>query len=554
MGETAGKRWKRSLVSAAIALLMLCIALAFYVVSFTSSEPPEIPVVIVPAKSMDNGVARIGNNWLRHDETGLWEMYIEGRPYERGLVHGKLASELMYSQEKAFVARIKELVHGDWHLRFLKYFVLWFHRNLTNHVQQEQQEEIAGVAQSASSEFNYFGEPYQRILNYHAAHDIGHALQNLALVGCSSFAAWGKASADSTLIVGRNFDFYAGDDFAKNKIVMFCKPSTGYAFVSITWAGMTGVLSGMNTAGLTVTINAAKSPVPTSATTPVSLLSREILQYASNIHEAVEIASRRKTFVAESFLISSASDRRAVVIEKSTDEMDVYEATGEVLLCTNHYQSKTLGKQARNVKHMASSASTYRMRRLEQLIESSRPVTVTSAVSILRDRNGIDGKFIGLGNEKAVNQLICHHSIIFKPALQKIWISTSPWQEGAFVCYDLRKIFGDPASASHAPSETALTIAADLFLNSGQFADYKSYLQLNEEIRKGQSTDVQSLVVLNPGFYKSWLTAGDVCYGQGDYAGASRYYAEGLKCEIANVAEEEHMQERLKECRERLIE
>ena len=39
---------------------------------------------------------------------------------------------------------------------------------------------------------------------------------------------------------------------AKNKLVLFEKPDSGYAYVSVTWPGMLGVVSGMNTQGLAV--------------------------------------------------------------------------------------------------------------------------------------------------------------------------------------------------------------------------------------------------------------------------------------------------------------
>ncbi len=204
----------------------------------------------------------VGNNWLRKSESGLWEMYIEGDPFERGVAFGKLTRELLLYQETAFIEQIRELVPSDRYLRFLKYFLAWFNRNLDKNIPDEYKLEIYGTSFSCSPEFDFIGSGYQRQLNYHAAHDIGHALQGLNMTGCTSFSVWDGKSADSALIVGRNFDFYAGRKFAENKIVCFYNPSQGYKFMMISWADMIGVVSGMNEKGLTVTINAAKSSVP----------------------------------------------------------------------------------------------------------------------------------------------------------------------------------------------------------------------------------------------------------------------------------------------------
>ena len=175
------------------------------------------------------------------------------------------------------------------------HFLKWYNRKLYLNVDNEYQTEIYGLSQYASKDLSYIAPNFLRDLYLHGAHDIGHAVQDLALVGCTSFAVWGDKSEDGNLIFGRNFDFYAGDDFAKDKIVAFINPNEGYPFMMVTWPGMIGVCSGMNTEGLTVTINARKSKIPLIAKTPISILTREILQYARTIDEAIAIAKKKKS-------------------------------------------------------------------------------------------------------------------------------------------------------------------------------------------------------------------------------------------------------------------
>ena len=510
------------------------------------------------------------HNWFRKSDSGLYELYAEGEPYALGQSIGRLSRELIVQQEDYFSEQILKMIPSRSYLHFLKYLIRWFNRNLFRYVPDEYLREIRGVSEFASEDYGYIGDKYGRILNYHAAHDIGHALQNLALVGCSSFGTWGSRSENGRMIVGRNFDFYVGDNFAKNKIVAFIKPQKGHAFMSVTWGGFMGVVSGMNDQGLTVTINAAKSSIPLSSATPVSLVAREILQYASNISEAYAIAGKRKMFVSESFLVGSAVDGKAVLIEKTPKALRMYDPGEETILCTNHFQAAAPGRHVTADRQQEQSASGYRYRRLRELLDAAGPNTAQKTAAILRDQRGIGGKNIGMGNEKAMNQLIAHHSIIFEPLERKVWVSTAPWQLGRYVCYDLDKMLSMRGRTDDTETyESAAEIGVDPFLNSPAFDSFEQFRAIRQEMEmapiqvQAGATKAQPrataanaaadglpdrLVAANPEFYHAYVLAGDYVFKRKDYPRAKAFYEQALTKEIATAREENHIRKQIKKC------
>ncbi|HRG38772.1 MAG TPA: C45 family autoproteolytic acyltransferase/hydrolase, partial [Bacteroidia bacterium] len=522
-----------------ITIDIVVILFIWFICTITIHPPhtEQTAIVDLQRKEIAPDFYTLQQSWIKKSETGLWEIYVEGNGFERGVIEGKLNKELAEKQEIAFVNQIKKMIPSQGMLHYLKFFISFFNRNLDHYIPEEYKLEIYGESLYASDQFDFIAPKYYRMLNYHAAHDIGHALQDKNMtVGCTAFGVWGNRSSDTSLLIGRNFDFYVGDEFAEDKLINFVNPSEGYKLMMISWAGMIGTVSGMNEKGLTVTINASKSEIPTSAATPISIVAREILQYAKNIEEAFAIAQKRKTFVSESILIGSQVDGRTATIEKTPSKTELYDPQKtDYIICANHYQGNAFFNDAINRENIEKSSSDYRRRHLDQLIQEHPVMDINTAASILRNQQGIDKKNIGMGNEKALNQLIAHHSVIFKPAKLQVWVSTNPFQLGPYVCYDLNRVFKVAPGLAEKKEiyEKELTVAADPFLFSQQYKKFNAYKQMKEAFQYAHVHNVKFLaddnvikkfINCNPEYFETYVVLGQYYKDQHQTEIALRYF------------------------------
>lgn len=501
-----------------------------------------------------------GENFIIKNKQQLWELHVSGNEWQRGLLIGGLSEDLFLKQERIFFSKIQEMVPSKFKQKVLRQFLKWYNRKLYLHIPEEFKTEIYGISEYASEDFNSIAPKYLRSLYLHGAHDIGHALQDLALVGCSSMAVWGDKSEDGSLLIGRNFDFYAGDDFAKDKIILFVKPNKGIPYMSVTWGGMIGVLSGMNTEGLTVTINAGKSDIPLVAKTPISIVTREILQYASTIEEAIAIAKKREVFVSESIMVGSAKDKKAVLIETAPDNFDVYEVqNSSQLVCSNHFQSKAYQSDERNVNHIQESHSQYRFDRMNELLEEKDKMNPKKMAEILRNKEGLAERNIGFGNEKSLNQLRAHHAVIFKPEQLMVWVSSNPYQLGEFVAYDLKEVFTKTKGDFTISAKVSENIAKDKFLETKEYVDYEKFRILDRKLEKvlkekltletGFAREYQSL---NADFWLVYARIGEYYYQRGWFKAAEVEFKKALEKEITTVPDREKIEDYLKKINRKL--
>ena len=184
---------------------------------------------------------------------------------------------------------------------------------------------------------------------------------------------------------------------------------------------------------------------------------------------------------------------------------------------------------------------------MQELLNGASANTVEKTIGILRDTRGQQGADIGLGNEKSINQLIAHHSIVFEPNKRLVWVSTAPWQEGQFVCYDLKKVLSlRGMREAKEITDSSYLIPADTLMHTAAFRQFLAFRKYKQRILDGGTVAPDSIIASNPAYYHAYVLAGDMAVQLQQPAEAIRYYRQALAKEIATVQERKSIEEKLK--------
>ena len=497
----------------------------------------------------DDGVRRIGSAWLRRRD-GILCMYLAGPPFALGYCHAVLTDDYGRKQEDEFIRLVQELVPSSAARWALKKLVLLRNRDLSSHIQHRYKLELCGLARGSTDHHPELGPLYNRLLNYHAAHDLAHAYMDSALVGCTAFAAWGEATQDGHLLIGRNFDFNAPRSFDRNKIVMRVEPQEGLGFIAVGWAGMIGVVTGINDARIAVTINASHSTDKRRTGTPASLVLRDVRESASTLDEAVDIIRRSEVFVSDCYLVADGKSGKAVVVEKTPSRSAVRSPAGDYLICTNHFLTEALKADEANVGYMRDGTSVTRYERVETLLTArTRPLTPADVAAVLRDRTVPGVASPVLGHPAAINSLVATHSVVIDATAGIIWASGYPHQLGMYVPFGPSS-FGEPNDVA--------AIAADPLLADGgyeRFQEADGRLSEGERLAdggelQGAAAALLEAAALNPQLYRPYLVLGEIALRQENWTEAEGFCREAQSLYPAFRSERESIRRMLERVEE----
>ncbi len=457
-------------------LRLAIVAAALAAFACAPAEPKTAAPRVDDALEIRGSLRTFGSSFLRERE-GIREARFAGPPYLRGYARGRLAYPQIAAGEEDLDALLKEMVPSGvrrWTFRRLLGLSM---RRSEKWIGPEHIAEIRGVADAEFPDPLPHGwSPFARQLSLHALHDFSQRfIDTVPLSGaCTGFAAAGPATADGHVYLARNFDFEAGGRFDREKIVAAVVPEIGFRYLTVTFGGLTGVVSGFNEKGLGVSLQALSGGPTASAGEPSSLVVADVLQRDSTIEEAITRIRAARVLVSDLYLLADGSGKMAIV-EKTPNETGVRRG-GPALAATNLPGVPAITREVGAPP--PSSSSPARQARIDELLaRADGRIDAAAAVAILRDRLGAGGAPLGPGNRNAIDALIACHSVVFDLTARRAWVAAAPHTLGRFVCFDLALLSradpGDPRFAALA----AEAIPADPYLAGG----YPGYLEARRD-------------------------------------------------------------------------
>jgi isopenicillin-N N-acyltransferase-like protein len=266
---------------------------------------------------------------------------LTGSPQERGYQHGKNLQDGIHRFYEAWT----ELLERESPFKLTKEVLLTFARKSEPFIKQyapDIYEEMRGIADGAEIDFdkilfiNCFDEGYGAIIPSKPATGMARPpLLDTLLGGCTSFAAFGKATRDGKVYIGQNYDYSA----LNCEPIVFRIKAEGDEPEQLVYshAGVVSV-DGINSAGIAIVENTLV-PSDQRLGVPYPVVVRKALQQTrlSDCTGAIITATRLS---GHNYIIGTPYT--AVDIETSATNYDFQYLENGIWGHANHYQSPAL--------------------------------------------------------------------------------------------------------------------------------------------------------------------------------------------------------------------
>lgn len=349
---------------------------------------------------------------------GVRVVHLWGSPRDRGFAHGYLLASDIVRLLDGYLGGGK--VDG----RVLSYQSLALPMTKLMRLSPTHEVELQGVLAGIEARL---GAPAQvpalgRTLGYEDLVAI-NCIPDITSFGCSSFAVWGPLTADGGTLVGRNLDWNRLAALEDSQVVVVHAPRQdpkGLAWLSVTWPGYIGCLTGMNAEGVTACMHDVGAGPPSVMTgfTPRGLALREAIETAraaSAMEDVAELLRHRTCAVGNNLPVGRPYHGTAapsVVFEYDGRLADTKGVTvrepGERFyqLCTNHYVKRAAPRPCDRYETIDH--------RLAASAEQRKPLDQSGAWATLRSV----ARPAGLES-----RLLTYHSVVFEPNARRLHVA-----------------------------------------------------------------------------------------------------------------------------------
>lgn len=165
-------------------------------------------------------------------------------------------------------------------------------------------------------------------------------------LGCSTVVVEKERSKSGGPLFGRNFDWLPTKGITDHTLVAIYKGEGRRAFAAVTVVPIGGVISGMNDAGLSVTINEIRLKKSKDAAAfnwkgvPLLLAFRRVLEECATVAEAEKLL--REMPRTTSCCLTVCDKSGGAVFEMTPANLEVRSAVNGVCCCTNHFRTEKL--------------------------------------------------------------------------------------------------------------------------------------------------------------------------------------------------------------------
>ncbi|HPD16803.1 MAG TPA: C45 family autoproteolytic acyltransferase/hydrolase [Planctomycetota bacterium] len=309
--------------------------------------------VVKAPHPMEAGAVEHGR-FVRVEGVGVLTLW--GNPYERGFAQGRLLAPAILDMVDAVCGSNLLLTHKKDYERVILPLVERF--EFEPDYELELQGIFDGVRQALGdgAVLRRLGRPLTRndLKAYNTAGD-------WCRQACSTFAAWGHRTRDGHVWVGRNFDFLPVKAFFSHQMLVVHEAHEGKrAFAAVTAPGMIGCLTGINEAGVFVSVHDVflpRRPLEGSYS-PRLLVLRRLMENCSATDlaaQAVPLLEARQQMFDNAILLAApvtdgtppalvfeynndyANDRGVTVRGPAENEPELAQ---EMLACTNHFRKR----------------------------------------------------------------------------------------------------------------------------------------------------------------------------------------------------------------------